>query len=823
MSMKIISLNGAWRMRITRDNVWHEALVPGSVYADLLRDGSMEDPYFGENEQAAFDLMYQDYEFVRKFTVAADDLNAPRALLRCRGLDTIARVYINNQQIGEGINMHICYEFDAKPYLKTGDNEIRVTFDSPINYVLAAEEKSPGWGTSDATPGFAHLRKAHCMFGWDWGPRLPDAGIWRDIELVFFEGPRLLSVQVLQEHHEGHVDLRFIPEISGTEGVSAACTVTLTAPDGQVYSDGGTGCIRVEHPRLWWPAGLGEQPLYTVSAELKADGVTFDTWVRRVGLRTLTISQEDDQWGRSFCHLVNGVKVFAMGADYIPEDNILSRVNPERTRRLLEDAKLANFNCIRVWGGGYYPDDFFFDLCDELGLMVWQDFMYACACYDLNDSFEQTITQEARQAVRRLRHHASLALLCGNNEMEMFQAAALQATVKGTENQFKPWKTRHLADYIKMFEYILPRIVKELAPQVFYWPSSPSSGGSFDHPDDPSRGDVHYWDVWHGEKPFSEYRKFLFRYVSEFGFQSFPCLKTVESFSKPGEYNIFSRVMERHQRNKAANGKILSYLSQTYRYPDSFDMLLYASQLLQADAIRCGVEHWRRHRGQCMGAVIWQLNDCWPVASWASIDYFGRWKALHYTARRFFAPVLLSVHEEGEHTQNPQINEFMTTPLKKTARLNVSNETPKEVSCLVRWSLRDAVGRVKREGETALLVPALSALWLDELSFPDAELTRDYFSYTLLIDGREESHGTALFCAPKHFGFVDPGLQFSLSGDEITVHSEAFAKYVYVESNDPDMLLSDNFFDMDPGKRRVRVLRGNPQGLKVRTVYNLDK
>ncbi len=821
--MRIISLNGAWRMRSTRDNIWHDALVPGSVYTDLLRDGSMEDPYFGENEQAAFDLMYQDYEYVREFTLTAEDLKEPRALLRCKGLDTIAHVYVNGQQIGEGINMHICYEFDAKPYLKAGENEIRVTFDSPINYVLAAEEKSPGWGTSDATPGFAHLRKAHCMFGWDWGPRLPDAGIWRDIELVFFDGPRLLSVQVLQEHHEGYVDLRFTPELSGIEEANAACTVTLIAPDGQVYSDSGTGRIRVEHPLLWWPAGLGEQPLYTVSAELKADGVTYDTWVRRIGLRTLTISQENDQWGRSFCHIVNGVKVFAMGADYIPEDSILSHVNPERTRKLLEDAKLANFNCIRVWGGGYYPNDFFFDLCDELGLMVWQDFMYACACYDLSQAFEQTITQEARQTVRRLRHHASLALLCGNNEMELFQTAALQANIKGTENQFKPWETRHLADYIKMFEYILPRIVKELAPQVFYWPSSPSSGGSFDNPDDPSRGDVHYWDVWHGEKPFSEYRKFLFRYVSEFGFQSFPCLKTVESFSKPGDLNIFSRVMERHQRNKAANGKILSYLSQTYRYPGSFDMLLYASQLLQADAIRCGVEHWRRHRGRCMGAMIWQLNDCWPVASWASIDYFGRWKALHYAARRFFAPVLLSVHEEGEHTQNPQINEFMTTSLKKTARLNVSNETTKEVSCLVRWSLRDAGGQMKQEGETALLVPALSTLWLDELNFPDAELTQDYFSYTLLIDSREESHGAALFCAPKHFSFVDPRLYVSLSGNEITVRSNAFAKYVCIESDDPDMLLSDNFFDMDPGERRIKVMRGKPLDLKVRSVFSLDK
>ena len=821
--MNILSLNGVWRMRALDEHDWHQAQVPGSVYADLLRDGSLPDPFYGENEQAAFRLMDKDYEYVRGFMLDQEALTAPRALLRCHGLDTIARVYVNGRQAGEGNNMHVCYEFDIKRYLRAGDNEIRVRFDSPTGYVLAAEEKHPGWGTSDATPGFAHLRKAHCMFGWDWGPRLPDAGIWRDIELVFFEGPRLLSVQIDQDHHEGCVDLRFSPELSGCDGLQPSVSYAITSPEGKVCTDQGTGTIRIDDPSLWWPAGLGEQPLYTVSAALSVNGKAFDTWKRRIGLRTLTISQEDDQWGRSFCHIVNGVKVFAMGADYIPEDNILSRVTPERTRRLLEDAKLANFNCIRVWGGGYYPDDYFFDICDELGLMVWQDFMYACACYDLSESFEATITEEARQAVRRLRHHASLALLCGNNEMEMFQAAALQATIKGFDNPFKPWETHHLADYIKMFEYILPKVCKELAPQVFYWPSSPSSGGSFDNPDDPDRGDVHYWDVWHGEKPFSEYRKFLFRYVSEFGFQSFPCLETVKSFSLPEDHNIFSRVMERHQRNKAANGKILSYLSQTYRYPYSFDHLLYASQLLQADAIRCGVEHWRRHRGRCMGAVIWQLNDCWPVASWASIDYFGRWKALHYAAKRFFAPLLLSVHEEGEHTQNPQINEFMTEPIKKTARLNLSNETREDAACAVHWSLRNAKGQVKQEREQTLSVPALSTRWLDELDFPQADMTGDYFSYTLLMDGREVSHGTALFCAPKHFKFLDPGLRLSLSGDEIAVHSDTFAKYVFIESDDPDLLLSDNFFDMDPGEKRVKVLRGNAQRLRARSVYDLDK
>lgn len=434
--------------------------------------------------------------------------------------------------------------------------------------------------------------------------------------------------------------------------------------------------ITIEHPQLWWPNGLGKQPLYRVTVRL----ATGDTRMWRIGLRTMTVSREKDEWGEEFCHVVNGMKVFAMGADYIPEDNILARVTPERTRRLLEDCKAANFNAIRVWGGGYYPDDAFYDICDELGLMVWQDLMYACAFYDLTPDFERSIRVETHQNVARLRHHASLALICGNNEMEMFMAGANSALINHRTWEFVPTYPHHITDYVKMFEYILPAIVKETAPQTYWWPASPSSGGNFDAPNDENRGDNHYWDVWHGEKPFTEYRKFFFRYASEFGFQSFPCLKSVKQFTLPDDRNIFSRVMERHQRNQAANGKILSYLSQTFRYPNSFDDLLYASQLMQAEAIRYGVEHWRRNRGRCMGAIIWQLNDIWPVASWASIDYYGRWKALHYAAKRFFAPVMISAEEEGELSQNPKINEYHPAPLEKSFRLNVCNETLRDVT-----------------------------------------------------------------------------------------------------------------------------------------------
>ncbi len=814
--------DAVWRMHECGSDSWHTAHIPGSVYADLIADGTMPDPFYRDNEFAFFELMKKDWEYVCTFRLEEETLTPAHVELICEGLDTLADVTVNGVNIGHADNMHITWEWDVKPLLRAGENELRIIFRSPVEFCAEKQAQAPGWESTDATPGFRHLRKAHCMFGWDWGPRLPDAGVWRPIYLRCWDTARVESARIAQRHEEGRVTLSITPEMEG----SASWQAIVTAPDGTVLTtgvmDAASAEVIIDDPQLWWPHGYGDQPLYTVEVRALADGAVLDTWVRRIGLRTLSISREKDQWGEEFCHIVNGHKIFAMGADYIPEDNILARVTPERTRRLLEDAVLANMNTVRIWGGGYYPDDFFYDICDELGLLVWQDLMYACAFYDLTEDFEASIRVETEQNVRRLRHHASLALICGNNEMEMFMGYARESLVRG-DDRYGPKNYRSVSDYVKMFEYLLPRIVKEHAPDTFWWPASPSSGGDFDHPNDYNRGDVHYWDVWHGEKPFTEYRKFFFRYASEFGFQSFPCLKTVESFTEPGDRNIFSRIMERHQRNGAANGKILAYLAQTYKYPNSFDDLLYASQLLQAEAIRYGVEHWRRNRGRCMGSIIWQLNDIWPVASWASIDYFGRWKAMHYAAKRFFAPVMISAEEEGELSQNPKINEYRTTPIERSVRLNVVNETMQDVTGVVHWALRTADGATLREGRAELTVPALTAKWLDQLTFEDATLTGHYVSFDFTVEGETVSEGTAIFCAPKHFDFLDPQLAARAEGDEIVVHAAAFARQVWVESDDPDMLLSDNAFDMNAGEKRLRVLRGEAKNLRVRSVYDLGK
>ena len=821
--MKTLDLSGQWQMKQTTDAEWIQAQVPGSVYADLLTASSIEDPFFRDNELQIKKLSHNDYEYRREFLIAEDLINSDRIVLCCEGLDTLAEISINNQPVAHTDNMHRTYEFDIKNLLVEGNNQIRIIFRSPVEYLARKHQERPLWNAGDSENGFAHLRKAHYMFGWDWGPTLPDMGIWRSISIRGFNIGRLKDVYVTQLHKQDNVALEAKIEIEqwGTD-TETDITVHVVNPDGEaqiqkISAAGNSEALKfdIKDPQLWWPNGYGEQPLYQVAVELVHHDEVLDKDNFRIGLRTLTIRQNEDEWGEEFAFEINGAAIFSMGADYVPEDNLLSRCNREKTEKLISSCVAANFNSIRVWGGGIYPDDDFFDLCDEYGLIVWQDFMFACAVYEMTDEFTESIRREVQDNVRRIRHHASLGLWCGNNEMEW-----------GWEEWNFPKDEKLRADYLKQFEEVIPEVVRDVDPNTFYWPASPSSGGGFDKPNDENRGDVHDWMVWHGRQPFTYFRKHYYRFLSEFGLQSFPALKTIHAFTLPEDRNIFSRVMEHHQKNGTGNSTILYYIAETFKYPKNLDALSYASQLIQAEGMKYAVEHMRRHRGRCMGAIYWQLNDCWPVASWSSIDSFGRWKTLHYVAKRFFQPVLLSACETGTG-----------------ATLHLTNDTLQPVTGSLQWKLRDNNSRILLEGEKEIDVNALTANQCESLEFNDLETDpvkqrHVYLEYVFMADEEIVSCDTVLFVKPKYFEFKAPDIDYRVEENDhgfvIILTSQAFAKFVEIRLEEWDVIFSDNYFYLSAGEPRCIGIPKNQlpgdttaelleKQISIRSIYDIEE
>ena len=814
MEQKIIT---KWMLRRITDNTTYEAMVPGSVLQTLEENGIIPNPFVADNEKYALKIMEEDFEYSTEFDASPEMMTSQRRELVFEGIDTIADVTLNGEKILHAENMHRTYRLDVSGLLKEKNNILKVYLYSPINYIRDSYKTCECDGAEDAMEGFANIRKAHYMFGWDWGARIPDAGIFRPVTVLGIDKARIKNVSITQRHFEDKAGLliNIDEEIVG-DNLELVREVRITGPLGkEIFIDDYTDKkeIIIDDPMLWWPNGYGEQNLYTVTVALKDAGVTVDEMTKKIGLRTITLTRKKDEWGESFSHCVNGVDIFAMGADYIPEDNYLGRITPDRTRKLLSDCRMTNFNTIRIWGGGFFPSDEFYDICDEMGFIVWQDLMFACAVYDLNDDFEENIHAEIRDNLLRIADHACIGLICGNNEMEMFVKSGL-------------WVKTHKqkADYIKMYEYLFPKWVLEYAPGIQYWPSSPSSGGSFDDPGDENRGDVHYWAVWHDNKPFTEFRKHYFRYLSEFGFQSLPSKKTLETVMTGEEdYNLFSYNMEKHQRNSSANAKIMQYMQATFKYPTDFDTLSYASQLLAGEAIRYGVEHFRRNRGRCMGAVYWQLNDCWPVISWASIDYTGRWKALQYYARRFFAPVLVSCEETSTVSEGIGVNSEKTFFTPKI-RLNVSNETRSDKHLVVEWELRNAKGDILENGAADADVSALSAYWVLEKAFADADIYENFVSYRAREKATNEtvSEGSVLFVPAKYFRFEKPELSIICdSPGEIRIKTDAFAKNVEIRNENDDLVLSDNFFDLLPGEKVIKVYRGEAKNLCVRSVYDI--
>lgn len=776
--------------------------APCSMYSVLLEHGLIEDPFQGLNELRSTPLSNRDCLFEAALQISEEMLEREHLELTFLGLDTICDIYLNDILLESTMNMHRTYSYDVKRRVHLGENALRLVFHSPTKYFAEMDHKHFLYTNFDSVPGAAHLRKALYMSGWDWGPKLPDMGIFRNVILEAYDGDRIDDVFVKQYHANGQVTL----DISATAKHGSTNTFYAEIDGQRIVLKDGKGTVTITDPKLWWARGYGEANLYDLKVTLEKDGVIIDHSTQRIGLRTLTVSTQKDDIGNEFCFVLNGVKIFAMGANYIPQDNLLCRISPKRTKKLLESCLDANFNCIRVWGGGYYPEDDFYDFCDQNGLIVWQDFMLACINVRLTKRFREELIAEAICNVKRLRNHPSLGLLCGNNEME----AGVKSWGVGESQLVKE-------DYIELYERIFPEICDEYAPQTYYWPSSPSSGGGFDDPDDVLRGDSHYWWVWNEGEPFSKYRENMFRFCSEYGFESLPSMKTIRSFAEQEDLNLFSRVMELHQKRKDGNAMIIRYIADHYLYPTRFENLVYASQLLQADAIRYAVEHFRRIRGICMGSIYWQFNDCWPVSSWSSVDYFGRYKALHYAAKRFYAPVSIGLfHEKGRLT------------------VNVSNETLGAFQGTLRVKKRRSDFTVLEDYETAVSLERLSSKDVWFISAPENELAYDAYYEVILLDaeGRSITRGTELLCKPKHFEWKKPNFRVVASeteaGVELQIASDCFAKGVCVDFEE-DYILSDNYFDLTDENAYSVIVRGAGDAeslletIKLKSVYDIDK
>ena len=800
--MKKIDLCGIWNLN--GGGYSCAGTIPGSVYSFLLHNNLVDDPYFRDNEQFFLKLMNYEYEFSKEFDMDVPKENE-RVLLHCDGLDTLCELYLNNEKIAYTNNMHRQYEFDVTDILKQGKNKIVAKF-LPIDpYIKSKHAERELSSSPDTMKGFSYIRKSYCMMGWDWGPMLPDAGIWRDIYLLVENSARIKDVHITQQHFEDNVFVTTCVELSH----EAEVCVEIIAPDGNSTMVKANEEINIENPKLWYPNGLGEQPLYTINVTVIEDGKIVDSCTKRIGLRTIELIKERDVYGESFYHKINGIPFFAMGGNYIPEDNILSRITYERSKKLLTQCRDCNFNAIRVWGGGYYPDNWFFDICDELGIVVFMDMMFACAMVPDDEEYIDNISVEVEENLRRIRHHACIAVISGNNEVE-----------EGLE--WVPDKELHIDNYIRIFEGIIPDIVKKICPEIPYVPSSPSTCGHGIVPGNENYGDTHYWQGWHGGLPFTEYRKHYFRYLSEFGHQSFPCEKTVNQFTLPEERNIFSRIFEMHQRSSNASKKILMCLTDTFKYPTDFGTLLYASQLVQSEAIRYCVEHLRRNRGRCMGTLYWQINDIWPVASWSSIDSYGRFKALQYVAKRFYAPVLISCEEIGEKETRPLVTlERSYYDYDTKATLCLTNDTPDKVSGKVRWALRSANSEIIKSDKVEAIIEPFSVNRLDTIDFNKTDFENNYMSYEYEVDGVVLSEGTALFTSPKHFNFQNPSLRYKLNGNEITVFAETYARAVEIYSPDSDFILSDNYFDMNGGSKTVVIVEGTPKTIVLRSAYDV--
>lgn len=795
------SLDGDdWRFRRAGERRWLRAVVPGTVHADLHREGRIPDPLVGRNE---FDLAWieeADWTYALEFEPAPELWRHEQMDLVAEGIDTVATILLNGAELGRTENMFVAHRWTVRPHLRRGKNRLEIRFGSPLAYIRTHRRQHRPREINDPVGGCTRLRKQQCSFSWDWGPRLATSGIWRPIHLEGWTDNRIVSVAVRQDHRRQRVMLTVVPELARPD--ARASFRTTVHHEGQLVAEADGLQVTIPAPQLWWPHGHGEQPLYAVRVELRQDGTLLDAAWRRIGLRTIELDRRPDAWGERFAFRVNGRAIFAKGANWIPAHAVSAARPRAEYEALLRAATAAHMNMIRVWGGGVYEPDEFYDLCDELGLLVWQDFMFACTLYPGDRAFLRSVETEAIQQVTRLRHHASLTLWCGNNEIESLNPDALRDSAADRRA------------YHALFERLLRRVVAEHDGVTPYWRSSPLGSQNEGQPKDAAKltGDWHDWDVWHARHPVKHYEKSRARFVSEFGMQSFCSPTVAATFSSPTEWNAFSPTLEAHQKNPSGNAIILDYVSRRYRFPRDYAALAYLSQLNQAYCMQVAVEHWRRSQPRTMGALYWQLNDCWPVASWSSLEFGGRWKPLHHAARRFFAPVIVSAQVPGDETRG--IGNRLRSDVHRV-ELHVVSDSPAPVRLELAWELWQlAERRVLQHGGRSLRAAAGRARVVQRLDFSAAIARHGRAALGLRVIGRPEglpaSDDVVLFTAPKHLDLVAAPIAVAFEpeagGWRVRLTSPVYQHGVWLDLPGETFEVSDNAFDLLPGVSRTVTL-----------------
>jgi beta-mannosidase len=809
-----------WQFRELGKDTWYSATVPGCVHTDLLNNKLIDDPFYRDNEQKLQWIGKTDWEYQATFNVAPEILARDNIELVFEGLDTYANVFLNDESVLNADNMFRTWRADCKRLLKPGANTLRIRFRSPINEILPLMAKLnyqlPA-GNDQGEKTSPHTRKAPYQFGWDWGPRLVTSGIWRPVYLEAWNQARVSNVHILQKTITENAAL-LTARVEVESSVSGKATVVLGSPTDktvlvrqEVKLEKGANQFAVNfviaRPALWWPNGLGAQPLYTFKVRLLLNGKPVDEATTRTGLRSLALRQEADAAGKSFTFVINGVPVFAKGGNWIPADSFPTRVTTAKYRQLLESVRDANMNMLRVWGGGIYEPGNFYELCDEMGILVWQDFMFGCSLYPGDDAFLDNVRQEAIDNVKRLRNHPSIVIWVGNNEIE--------------SGWFHwGWKDQLPAglwdDYRKIFYGVLPEVCSSLDPSRPYWPSSPSSKLEDDN-ESQKMGDSHYWNVWHASLPFSEYEKQQPRFMSEYGFQSFPQLETVNTYTVTADHDINSPVMMAHQRHPRGNQLIREYMLREYPEPKDFESFLYVSQVLQAEGIKIGAEHLRRIRPHNMGSLFWQINDCWPVASWSSIDYTGRWKALQYYARRFYSDVLVSPQEE-----NGNLSVFVVSDRLQPAAGQL-HLTLFDFEGNKLWSQQQDIEIAALNSKSYVTVPI-------ETLLAGKQAGEVFLFAEVLVGGKPVSTNQHFFKAYKDLILPRPEIATEVtpvrSGLRLTLSADKFARSVYLATPNSGGFFTDNYFDLVPG-RKVEVdfrpgvvmgLREFRKQLKIRTL-----